>query len=316
LSKSEGWYSGTYVNSAGNSSSLNIQSLGKIFSVAETHIRRKELSYRPRIAKVIKAFYEYKHRNSLIGGEVKFFDNLFVTDKSGNIDKSFRLKNPNNSDLAKEEKDFINMFLEIVNEFKFNGDTDKIANAMVTGEYYEVPLAIGETRTQIHNKGFSQAIKAGYNESLNFLKILPQQESSFEETRSQQKVYNKFRINSLSRANLIDNYGINGFETQLENLLLNVIHSYTTEEVMNEYLPRLQGIKIALQYNQQMYGVATDNVIEYIDKFIDVNAYGKPIMDKQLGEVYKFLSTIKSITTATALGLNMRSGIREMMQGI
>jgi hypothetical protein len=239
-----------------------------------------------------------------------------VTDENGNIDKSFRLKNPNNSDLAKEEKDFINMFLEIVNNFKFNGNSDKIANAKVTGEYYEVPLAIGEMSTQIHNKGISQAIKAKYNESLNFLRILPQQESSFEETRAQQKVYNKFRINSLSRANLIDSYGINGFETQLENLLLDVIHTYTTEDVMNEYLPRLQGIKIALQYNQQMYGVATDNVIEYIDKFIDVNAYGKPIMDKQLGEIYKFLSTVKSITTATALGLNMRSGIREMMQGI
>lgn len=316
MSKTEGWYSGSYVNSAGTSSSLNIQSLGKIFSVAETHIRRKELSYRPRIAKTIKAFYEYKHRSALIGGEVKFFDNLFVTDENGNIDKSFRLKDPKNSNLAKEEKDFINMFLEIVNELKFNGDIDKITNAKETGEYYEVPLAIGETRTQIHNKGFSQAIKAKYNESINFLRILPQQESSFEETRAQQKVYNKFRLNGLSRTNLIDSYGVNGFETQLENLLLSVIHTYTTEDVMNEYLPRLQGIKIALQYNQQMYGVATDNVIEYIDKFIDVNAYGKPIMDKQLREVYKCLSTVKSITTATALGLNMRSGVREMMQGI
>lgn len=316
ISKIEGWYSGSYVNSAGTSSSLNIQSLGKIFSVAETHIRRKELAFRPKISKTIKAFYEYKQRNSLIGGEVKFFDNLFLTDENGNIDKSFKLKNPDNTSLAKEEKDFINMFLEIVNDFKFNGDTNKIANAKETGEYYEVPLAIGDTKTQIHNKGFIKAIKSKYDESINFLKILPQQESSFEEARVQQKVYNKFKINSLSRANLIDSYGINGLETQLENLLLDVIHTYTTEKVMSEYLPRLQGIKIALQYNQQMYGVATENLIEYIDKFIDVNAYGKPIMDKQLQEIYKCLSTVKSITTATALGLNLRSGVREMMQGI
>lgn len=316
FSKSEGWYSGSYVNSAGTSSSLNIQSLGRIFSVAETHIRRKELAYKPKISKVIKALYDYKHRNSLIGGEVKFFDNLFVKDERGNIDKSFRLKNPNDSSLAKEEKDFINMFLSIINNFKFNGDATKIAHAIETGEYYEVPLAIGSTSTQIHNKGFSQAIAAKYNDSLNFLRILPQQENNFNESRIQQKVYNKFRLNGLSRANLIESYGINGLETQLEDLLLDVIHSYTTEEVMNEYLPRLQGIKIALQYNSEMYGVATENLIEYIDKFIDVNAYGKPIMDKQLQEVYKVLSTVKSITTATALGLNMKSGIREMMQGI
>lgn len=316
FSRSEGWYSGAYVNSAGNASSLNIQSLGRIFSVAEAHIRRKELSYKPKISKVIKAFYEYNHRNSLIGGEVKYFDNLFKRDDNGNIDKSFTLKNPNDSGLAKEESDFIKMFLEVVNNFKFNGDATKIANAKETGEYYEVPLALGKTSTQIHNKGISQAIKAQYNESINFLKILPQQESSFEKSKSQQRIYNKFKIDGLSRTNLIENYGINGLETQLEDLLLSVIHTYTTEEVMNEYLPRLQGIKIALQYNQSMYGVATDNVIEYIDKFIDVNAYGKPIMDKQLQEVYKFLSTVKSITTATALGLNMRSGIREMTQGI
>lgn len=316
MSPSDGIYGGAYINSAGNSSSLNIQTLGKIFSVAETHMRRKELAYRPKVASIIKAYYEYKHRSALTGGEVKFFDNLFVRDSNGNIDKSFCLKNPNSSDLAKEEKDFINMFLGIINDFKFNGNQDKIMNAMVTGEYYEVPLAIGETRTQIHNKGFSQAIKAQWDESLNFLRILPQQEKSFEAARAQQKIYNKFRLNGLNRANLIESYGINGFETQLENLLLDVIHSYVVEDVMNEYLPRLQGIKIALQYNQQIYGVATENAIEYIDKFIDINAYGKPIMDKQLGVMYKFLSTVKSITTATALGFNVRSGIREMMQGI
>lgn len=312
----EGWYTGSYVNSAGNSSSKNIQTLSKIFSVAEAHVRRKELSYKPRISKVVKAFYEYNHRNRLIGGEVKFFDNLFVKDANGNIDKSFRLKNPSDSSLAKEESDFIKMFLEIVNDFRFDGNQSKIAKAIEDGSYYEVPVSMGSTSTQIHNKGYKQAFTSKYNEALNFLKLLPEQEQQFRESKGEPKVYNKYRLNGLSRSDLIENYGIDGLETQLEDLLLNVIHTYTMEEVMNEYLPRLQGIKIALQYQTGMFGVVTDHVLEYIDKFIDANVYSKPIMAKELQGAYKMLSVVKSITTATALGLNLRSGIREMMQGM
>ena len=39
-------------------------------------------------------------------------------------------------------------------------------------------------------------------------------------------------------------------------------------------------------------------------------------MDKGLQPVYKTLAAIKKFTTATALGLNLRSGLREMMQGM
>lgn len=312
----EGWYSGININSAGNSPSLNLQGLGKIFSIAETHIRRKELSFKPKISKIIKAFYEYNQRSRLIGGEVKYFDNLFLKDENGNIDKSFKLKKPTDNSLSKEESDFIRMFLEIVNNFKYNGNPDKIAEAIDSEEYYEVPLALGSTNTQIHNKGFKQAIKSKFDEELNFLRLLPEQESEFEKFKQDKKIYNKYKISEYTRNKIIEKNGINGLETQLENLLLDVIHAYSAEEVMNEYLPKLQGIKIALQYQQSMFGVVTKNTVEYIDKFIDINAYGNPIMAKELQGAYKCLSTIKSITTATALGLNVRSGIREMMQGM
>lgn len=316
VSRSEGIYTGSWINSPGTSPSLNIQSLAKIFSVAETHIRRKELSYQKRISKIINALYDYNRRNSLIGGEVKFFDKLFVCDENGNIDKSFRLKHPNDISLSSAESEFITMFLEIVNNLKFNGNKEKITEAKINGEYYEVPLAIGSTNTQLHNKSFRKVIKTKWDESVNFLKILPQQENDYGVSRAKQKVYNKYKLSSLSRINLIESNGIDGLETNLEKLLRDVIHTYVTEEVMNNYMPMMQGIKIALQYQQQMYGVATEKVVDYINKYIDINVYGKPIMDEQLYSVYKCLSTVKSITSTTALGFNITSGIREMMQGI
>ena len=65
-----------------------------------------------------------------------------------------------------------------------------------------------------------------------------------------------------------------------------------------------------------MYGQEAKNLLEFIDKYVTSNIYNKPIMDKNLQPIYKTLASIKKITTATALALNVRSGLREMMQGM
>jgi hypothetical protein len=95
-----------------------------------------------------------------------------------------------------------------------------------------------------------------------------------------------------------------------------VIHTYAVNDVMKEYIPRMQGIKIALQYNQAMFGISTETTADFINKYLDVNIYSTPIMDPQLHTVYKALSAVKQITTATTLGFNYRSGLRELMQGM
>lgn len=308
-------YTGLNINSPGTAASLNVQELAKIFAVAETHIRRKELAFTSRYKKIITALYEYNHRNVLIGGEVKYFDNLFVKDENGNIDKSFRLKKPEDSTLSTAESNFVKMFLEIVNEFRFNKNQRKIQQAKADGTYYEVPLTMGDTSTQLHHNSIKDAIKYRFDESINWLRLLPEQEKRLSEHKRTNKVFNKYDIRELSRQQLIDSAGINNLETHLEKVLLDYIHSYVSEEVMTEFLPRLQGIKIALQYQQAMFGVVTENTIDYINKFIDLNVYSKPIMDPQLNSIYKALNVVKQVTTMATLGLNFKSGIRELLQG-
>ncbi len=312
----DGIWGGGYLNSMGNSPSLNLQTLGQIFSVAETHIRRKELSYEPKLRKVLKSFYEYNHRSSLIGGEVKYFKQLFKLDENGNIAKSFELKNPDDTSLSKEQSDFIRMFLEIVNDFKFKGNEKLIERAKADGTYYQVPIAMGSRYTQLYQKGFKQMIKSEWDEALNFLRLLPGQEENFMEKRKRMEVYNKFDMDSNTRADIIAKFGVEGLEIQLEDLLREVIHSYTQESVMKEYLPRMQALKLTLQYYNYMFGLETEGTNEIMDKFITVNAYGQPIMDKSMRSTYKFLSTVRNITGATILGFNFKSGIRELMQGI
>lgn len=314
--KEKAIYTGINVNSPGTSPSLNIQTISDIMATANTHIRRRELKYYKRYKKAIADLYTYNSRNMLIGGEVRYFDNLFTKDSNGSIDKSFTLRNPNDPELAPEEAKFIEVFLEIINELKYNGDASKIKQAKNDGTYYEVPITLGETSTQIYNNSFMTALKTRYNEAVNWLRLLPEQEKYLTEARKNNKVYNKYDITALSRKNIIATHGISGFETQLENVLLDVIHTYAVNDVIKEYIPRMQGIKIALQYNQAMFGISTETTADFINRYLDVNIYSTPIMDPQLHTVYKALSAVKQITTATTLGFNYRSGLRELMQGM
>ena len=116
----DGLSTGLMVNSPANAPSLNVQTIGKIFSVVETTINNRALKYKSKIKKVLDDFYEYNKRNSLLGGEVKYFDNLFRKDELGNIDKRMLLRNPNDPDLSPEEANLIRAFLQIFNEL--NGE--------------------------------------------------------------------------------------------------------------------------------------------------------------------------------------------------
>ena len=63
------------------------------------------------------------------------------------------LKDINDSSLAKEEKALIKTFTEIVNQLRFDGNAERIQQALEDGTYYQVPVAIGSMKSQFHNKG-------------------------------------------------------------------------------------------------------------------------------------------------------------------
>lgn len=179
-----------------------------------------------------------------------------------------------------------------------------------------MPLVKGETSTQVYRNGFIEAAKTRWEDTLNWLQLLPGQESELTKSKKEAKTFNKYKISAYTRTTLIDRLGVNKLETQLENILLDYIHSYVVEDVMDTYLPMLQSIKVTLQYQQAMFGVVTKDTVDYINKYLSLNVFSKPIMNPQLHSVYKALNVIKQVTTATTLGLNVRSGLKELLQGM
>ena len=141
------------------SPSLNIQSVGNIVSMAQAKINSMNLKYVPKFKKVVEEFYKLKGRSAALGGEYRLYTNLFETDESGNISKEFKLKHPDHPSLKPQESNFIRMFLEIINDLKYNGDTYAIEEAKISGRYYEVPLKKSGTMEHAHRSGLVQTIK-------------------------------------------------------------------------------------------------------------------------------------------------------------
>lgn len=306
----DGLSTGLMVNSPANAPSLNIQTIGQITSIVETTVNNRALKYNSKIKSALLAFYDYNKRNPLLGGEVKYFDNLFRKDEFGNIDKRMLLRNPNDSDLAKEESDLIRVFLKYFNELKGESYTEDDI------EYYEVPLAKASRKTKRQKIGFFAESKDYWTTQLNFLRLFPEQEKDLHNKRSEGEVYNKYRIGADKRQILIDNLETAEFETDLEALFWDYVVSYEREAVMKEFLPKMQAVKMSLQYMNYMFGVKVTNVDKWIDDFVKLNVYNEPIMDEKLVPHYRYAGVIRDIVGATSLGFNYRSGIREMVSGI
>lgn len=306
----DGLSTGLMVNSPANAPSLNVQTIGKIFSVVETTVNNRALKYRSKIKKVLNDFYEYNKRSALWGEEVKYFDNLFRKDELGNIDKRMLLRNPNDPDLAPEEANLIRTFLQIFNELNGEKYTEEDI------EYYELPLAKASRLTRRHKMGFVSEAKDYWSTQLNFMRLFPEQEKSNSETRARGEVYNKYRINPNARQLLIDNLDPSEFETNLESLFWDYVVSFEREAVMKDFLPKIQAVKLSLQYMNWMFGVKVENIDKWIDDFVKLNVYNEPIMDEKLLPHYRYAGVIRDIVGATSLGFNYRSGIREMVSGI
>ena len=304
---------GINVTSGQMAPSLTGQEFAKIENQAEVHIRRKQLSYLPAYSKQVKALYESKGRNALIGGEIRYFDNLF--EPQHGPEKMLRLKREDDASLTAEERAFLISFLTIVNGFKYKNDPAKIEDARANGTYYDLPLKKAGFNTQAHNKGVIKATKDSIVDTFNFLKIFNEQKEAFEASRRSMTVYNQYNISSVTRQDILNNNDIGDFETDLEALLIDVIATYTREEEFNKILPSLHALKMVLQYHNQMFGQDIENLNAYIKKFMDLNIYSQPIMDPNLHTVYKIANVAKNITSATVLGLNVKSGIRELLQG-
>lgn len=305
---------GIDITSPNYAESKNIREVSQIISLRNEELRKENVKWDKTIRPILQKFYKAHHQITSAAVGYNIFENLFEKDPDGKISKEFSLKNPDT--LTGADKEFVTKFLEVINDLKFNGDSTAIEEAKLSGEYYQVPLVIGSTRSQLKQGGVKQVLKTTWEESTNWTKIFKDQ--SEEKQRSEREnlgVYNRFKIDQPTRSKIINHEGVEMMEINLETIFREYTHTYASEKIASKYIPLIEGFKMGMLYREFFYGQTVTNLIEYIKQYTKINIYNEPIMDPGLLPVYRFMSVLKQATSMTVLGGNFRSGAKELLQG-
>ena len=313
-----GGLGGTMITSNNYSPSANIRILGDIMAQYTNEIRNKVGEYIARIEKPFRTFYQDESNPHFMGGEANDFYDCFVQ-TNGKIDSRFILKKPEDPTFANQPKkrEMIRTFLQIVNELRYGTDPLVIDEKINDGSYYEVPLLSADFARQWRHMKWKDIAITRAQEFKNIVENIPfdlaEEKAAYEQNNF--ALFNPFKDNSFTREARINKFGVDFFETDLERILRHYIVATVKEQISEHYVPVFQAIKIALNAQYLLGGQKLENVSEHINKYIKRVVYGEPIMEKSLQGFYRFASLLKDITSKFVLGGNLRSGLREILQG-
>ena len=132
-----------------------------------------------------------------------------------------------------------------------------------------------------------------------------------------EKLYNHFiRYEDPNRREvLIDKYGVDALEDDVERVFLEAAQVYTRAEISRKYLPAINGFKLSLKYAEQhQHNKLTESYKAIVDS-ITKKIFNAPIMEEGLRGIYAGLSGIRQTFSTLTLGLSSQAFAREMLQG-
>ena len=310
---------GLLVSSPQYSSSSNIRELGKVIDDYAKEVRKQvfELGFPLQIA--------FKKLYDKYGTGAKVFNSWFA-DRQKLI-----LKDPNSSEfdgdqIARETLDLVLKTLAKLRNPDLKTDED-FEKAKQDPEYYMLPLLEAKASRQIKNLGLWKTIKNKFKENWTVTKNLFMGEELDEgmETYAtdNQELYNKLKYSSISeRESRLQTYESGMFETDIEVVMNAALVAFCRYNVSKEYIPCISGMKMALAYNDMHSGIKSGNIErnmkhirETFDKMVKSKFYGESIVDERLRPLLKWINLIKSTFTTMTLSLNVRSFLRESLQG-
>ena len=145
-------------------------------------------------------------------------------------------------------------------------------------------------------------------------------EEQYDFEKNAESVYNKFDVSDEIRQERLREHGPGMFETDLELVFNEALVAYKRSQVSETYLPLNTEIKTNLQYidaqGTRKNNKNMKNIKETFDKLVKSKVYNESIIDERIQPLVKFLNVLKAGFTAMTLSLNVRSFLRESLQGI
>lgn len=320
----QGWHITALRTTSGhNSPSANMRMLYQLIDRYSTEVRNETLKTIAPVKAAFEEFYKEKGQVKILGGEYKYFREWFIKDKNGKIDKSFMLVDPNDMTIPLSEKsrNALRMFLDTMAYLKWPDATpDEIEEYKNTPSYRMMPIL--EKRFNRRLKHPISAIKdwARKNKSLYgdiFMNEEDDRAEFYTSDLATEKLYNHFiRYEDPNRREaLIDKYGVDALEDDVERVFLEAAQVYTRAEISRKYLPAINGFKLSLKYAEQhQHNKLTESYKAIVDS-ITKKIFNAPIMEEGLRGIYAGLSGIRQTFSTLTLGLSSQAFAREMLQG-
>lgn len=219
---------------------------------------------------------------------------------------------------SEESKQALIATLELLAHYRYKGDQQKIEEAKISGEYYEIPLMKASTTRQIKQIGLKKSADHWWEEQVNQSEFALSDENSKAEelAEKEQKIFNRFDITGSARREVIAKMGVGYYERNIEDVVLNAALAYLREDIGGYYLGAMEGLKLALRFQSEIEGNKIPNIEQFVKKYINRKIYGNMIMQKELRVPYAYVNTLKQITSFQALAINPRAWTRETLQGI
>lgn len=123
------------------------------------------------------------------------------------------------------------------------------------------------------------------------------------------------RTNRNKRQRLIDQYGVNDFETNIELILaLYKMAQIKTQEV-NKILPTIRALQVALSLKGALTGKDMSTTIEFIFDTTKSSIYEESLVPEEMRGLFRFITGFRSAASTIALSWNVANLPRELLMG-
>ena len=303
-------------------------------SIAENTMSQWQ-KYRPSFMSFYKAIGYTAAQNATLGNQASQFNNLYALDANGKRTMMFKNPYKMDNDLKPEERTLLKAVLANLYEVRrtFNPRLKEIVNIEKYIEknpsYLQVPLMRASTATilqrteNIKNAGKNLAKVALHPEKYwdEFVeKLMPEEAEEMNEGAETLSLINNFekQQDQEYRKKLIQKHGVDYFETNLEDILLEVLNKYVQVDKMNTFLIGTKNLIFQLEMIEGLSGTKDiiDEEIKYIKDYLKVNVFQRSIMGETGQKITSALTPVKRFVSMINLAGNVVSAIRDSEQGL
>ena len=303
---------GLLLSSPQFSPSANIRELGQVIDKYAKEVRFQVFKIGAPIQMAFQEFYkEY-------GTGARSFDILFADREH------LKLKDPDSPEFDGDPvaRKTLKTFLETMAKLRY--PEYSLEKAKEEEDYYYIPLLEAVSSRQMRNLGPIKMLK----NKLKQYKTLTEGLFMGEELTGgmagyiseHHELYNKFNINMANREERIRTYGVGMFETDLELVMNAALVAYCRSNVSKNYIESIAGLKMALEaldsQGSTIHTADMENIRKQFDRVVKSKFFGESVVPENLQGILRWINVVKHGFTKLTLSLNVRSFLRESLQGI